>query len=66
MKPIFNGRTIAILNFICAGFVLAAQTMIWFGHGVKFDATFFANIIMAASNIYLGVLCYKVYRLEQQ
>ena len=66
MKPIFNGRTIAILNFICAGFVLAAQTMIWFRHGVKFDATFFANIIMAASNIYLGVICYKVYRLEQQ
>jgi len=66
MKPIFNGRNIAILNFICAGFVLASQTVIWFGHGFKFDSALFANIVMGISNIYLGVLCYKVYRLEQQ
>ena len=66
MKPIFNGRNVAILNFICAGFVLAAQTVIWFGHGFQFDLSLFANTIMGLSNIYIGIVCLKLYRLEQQ
>jgi Kef-type K+ transport system membrane component KefB len=63
---IWNGRNIAICNFIVAGSLATLRLYIIGVHGFKFEVSLFADVVIALSSFYIGFMCLKEYNYEQE
>ena len=62
---IWNGRNIAISNFIAAGLLVAVRLYIIGVHGFEFNVSLFGDTVVALSSFYIGSMCLKEYNYEQ-
>jgi len=62
---IWNGRNIAISNFIAAGSLVAVRLYIISVHGFEFNVSLFGDTVVALSSFYIGSMCLKEYNYEQ-
>jgi Kef-type K+ transport system membrane component KefB len=63
---IWNGRNIAISNFIAAGLLVAVNLYSISLHGLELNVSLFANTVIALSSFYIGSMCLKEYNYEKK
>jgi Kef-type K+ transport system membrane component KefB len=63
---IWNGRNIAISNFISAGLLAAVNLYSISLHGLELNVSLFANTVIALSSFYIGFMCLKNYNYEKK